>query len=639
MISFEQFARQKKLSLQHVRRIGLENNYRYIEHAGTRYELTQEGTHANGTPRYFIIVQDDARKKKHLSDEQREIVLNDLNAMNAKNESDAIAKVAKKHGVSYWSVYRLWKNPERVQRKARTDRGSTKKIVPTESLEIFQSIYLQNAQGPNARLAYNLMRRQFDGWDLPFRYFKQRGKEIEPLRLRYHQESKFEQKYTPRMRRDLWSEFEFLEQVSLDGWTVPDRVLKSWGFDDLTKKKFKFNGKDVSMVCVFAFDSKTRYPLAWRAFEKSVSQDDVLAVLLDVVYRWGRPSTWLLDNGTEFTNDAVQRFLRGLYTTADNEAKNRIIFSEPYQPYGKGAHERQHRIFKDEFCAFSRSYSPSQSESRKPTLQLSAVKPTHTLAQWVESFEVYLNGYYREAQRISWMNPDYKPQHEENANRPRTLNEALDRAYKSFTPVKIDPMKLAFLYAKKFKTKIKQGSFSTPAAISAKKIVYLPEGEGISCERYSETFEVVVNPANMWQAWICDLNNNLICEAWDPRGKNRVDAPTRENASAYKKTRNLQKKRAKEAAVLSLELVKMEDMYKRKSAATREQIAVNNIEKSIFAELPVQNDHYGASMDDEDFMKSVDNIYDEIFNPKQTTDEESNHESWLSEDINTKRNP
>jgi hypothetical protein len=622
MISFEQFACQKKLSIQYVRKMAITSDYLFIDHAGMRYDLTQDGTHANGTPRYFVIVKDDARKKKHLSNEQREMVLSELNAMNAKNESDAVSKIAKKYDVSYWSVYRMWKNPERVQRKARADRGTTKKEIPAAALVMFDSIYIQNAQCANVQLAYNLMRRQFEGVDLPIRYFRARAREIEPQRLLFHQESKFEQKHTPRVRRDLWSEFEFLEQVSLDGWTVPDRVLKSWGMEDLTKTKFKYNGKDVSMVCVFAFDSKTRYPLAWKAFEKSVSQDDVLGVLLDVVYNWGRPSTWLLDNGTEFTNESVQRFLRGLYTTQDHETKTRVIFSEPYQPYGKGSHERQHRIFKDEFCAFSRSYSPSQEESRKPTRQLSYVKPTHTLSEWIEKFEVYLNGYYREAQRTSWMNPSYKSHHEENANRPRSLKDAFDRAYKSFEPFKIDPMKLAFLFSRKFRSGIKQGVFVTPAAISAKKIVYVPDGEGIPCERYSETFEVVVNPANMYQAWICDLNGNCICGAWDLRGKNRIETPTREIATAYRKTRNIIKKRTREVAEAKATLVQMDELWKAKSPAAHEQIGVRNIEKSIYENLktPVAAENT-VPMDDE-YMKLGEEFYSNLFKNQQNEETE-----------------
>jgi transposase InsO family protein len=621
-MSFEQFAKQKRITDRWVRMLAESNHYTAIEADGTRYELMREGTHRNGSPRYFVVVNDDPRKKKHLSDEQRELVLNDLNALNANNEVDAVSKVAKKYGVSYWSVYRLWKNPERVIRKARVDRGATKKDVPAAAVEMFDSIYIQNAQCGNVQLAYNIMRRQFQGGELPLRYFRRRGKEIEPLRLRYHQESKFEQKYTARVRRDLWSEFEFLEQVSLDGWTVPDRVLKSWGMDDLTKNKFKYNGKDVSMVCVFAYDSKTRYPLAWKAFEKSISQDDVLSVLLDVVYNWGRPSTWLLDNGTEFTNEAVQRFLRGLYTTQEHETKSRIIFSEPYQPYGKGAHERQHRIFKDEFCAFSRSYSPSQQESRKPTRQLSYVKPTHTLSQWIESFEGYLNGYYREAERISWMNPDYKPHHAENANRPHTLNDAFNRAYKMFTPVKIDPMKLAFLFAKKFRSKIKYGVFSTPAAISARKLVYVPDGEGIPCERYSETFEIVVNPTNMYQAWICDLNGNCICGAWDLRGKNRIDVPTRETSTAYRKIRNQLKKRTKEVAKLQVKMVQIDKLLIAKTPAAREQIAVRNIEKSIYIELPTPAAIENTVTIDDEYLNIAEDVYKDIFKNQQNEETE-----------------
>lgn len=604
IMTFSQFADKKHLSIQSVRRLAREGSFNHIFYKGQRYELSQHGRYDNGAPRYLIVMPDDNRKKKHLSDDQRTAALTMLYELFAKqtNAADAISNVAKRFGVSYWSIYRLWKNPERAQRKSRSDKGSTKKTIPAQAIELFDSIYIQNAGGPNALGAYKKMKRMFEGFELPFHYFKTRVAQLEPLRLAFHQEAKFEKLYTPRVRRDLWAEFEFLEQVSLDGWTVPDRVLKSWGLEDLTQKKFQFNGKDTSMVCVFAFDTKTRHPLAWRAFERSVTADDVLSVLLDVVYNWGRPSSWLLDNGSEFVNESVQRFLRGLYTTQEHDAKRRIIFSQAYQPYGKASHERQHKIFKDEFCAFSRSYSPNQKESRKPGLQLSYVKPTHTLAGWVEKFELYLNGYYREAQRVSWLNPDYRPHDPINAERPRTLNEAFERAYKTFTPHKVEPIKLAFLYAKKFRSVIKNGTFVAPAAISARKLVYIPEGEGISFDRYGETFEIIVNPMNLYQAWVCDLNNNFVCEAWDLRGKNRADVPTREVAAQYRKLRNQQKKFAKREAEARAALVNMGDIWRGKQS-TQEKVEVRNIEEALYT---LSHDEYF----DAEAIEFADALYD-----------------------------
>jgi hypothetical protein len=220
------------------------------------------------------------------------------------------------------------------------------------------------------------------------------------------------------------------------------------------------------------------------------------------------------------------------------------------------------------------------------------------------------------------MNPDYKPHHAENANRPHTLNDAFNRAYKMFTPVKIDPMKLAFLFAKKFRSKIKYGVFSTPAAISARKLVYVPDGEGIPCERYSETFEIVVNPTNMYQAWICDLNGNCICGAWDLRGKNRIDVPTRETSTAYRKIRNQLKKRTKEVAELQVAMVQIDKLLIAKTPAAREQIAVRNIEKSIYIELPTPAAIENTVTIDDEYLNIAEDVYKDIFKNQQNKETE-----------------
>ncbi len=609
LLTFSQFAEENKTTTNAIRCLAFRSDFQSIDYDGHRFNLVQDGNCPNGKPRYFIVVDDERRKEKgerkkgknHLSADQKKAALSMLNAEIAKRKEqsmwEAVKVVGEKFGVSHSSIFRLWRSRS-AERKARSDKGTTKKIIPTDAMKMFEGIYIQNAQGPNVKLAYKLTRRQFEGFDLPLRYFRARGKEIEPQRLAFHQQAKFESKYTPRVRRDLWAEFEFLDRVSLDGWTVPDRVLHIFGFGELTRKKFQFNNKDVSMVCVFAFDSKTGYPLAWKAFEKSVTADDVLSILLDVVYNWGRPTTWLLDNGTEFTNEPVQRFLRGLYSTDEHAAKGRIIFSEPYQPYGKGRHERQHRIFKDEFNAFSRSYSPNQQESRKPTRELSYVAPTHTLAEWVESFEVYLNGYYREAERASWLNPKFGLHASENSERPRTLNDAFETAYRTFIPTKVDPMKLAFLYAKKFHAKMRNGLFITPKSVSPVRYSYLPEGERISFERYNETFEIVVNPTNLFQSWVCDLNGSFVCEAWDLAGKSTSDNPTREIAAEYRKRRNQMTKHAKRAAAAKAELVEMEQVMKGKKPV-KDSVEVRNIEGAIYSSEQAEFDQEAKDFADQ----------------------------------------
>ncbi|MBP8975079.1 MAG: transposase family protein [Bacteroidetes bacterium] len=586
-LTFREFAEQRNTTYDTIQKNAYRSGWKEIRFHGKKYPLIQSGIHEiNGKKRYLVVVPEEEKKKKHLTLEERKNAYTELMQVisTGVSESEAIGSVAKKYRISYWSVYRMLKEPQRIERRRRADANCSRKDLPQEVIDYFDSIYIQNAQRGNARLAFNLTRQKYNKLELPYRFFLKRGKQLENIRLAYHQQAQYEKRYTPRLRRDLWTEYEFMEQVSLDGWTVPDRVLQSWGLGELTNKKFKYNNRDVSFVCVMAFDTKTGYPLAWQAFERSLNSDDVMSLLLDVVYNWGRPTQWLIDNGSEFVNEPVQRFLHGLYSQEEHKNRTRIIFSEAYQPYGKGRHERQHRIFKDEFCAFSKSYSPNQKESRKPTRQLSYVKPTQTLAEWCEKFNNYLHSYYMDAQRASWLNPDYRPNAPENANRPKTLREAFEIAYKTYQPIKPEAQQLAYLYAKKFRAKLKQGVFTSPVSISPKKIVYVPEGDGIPYERYNEIFEVIVNPLDLSQAWITDLNSNFICTATDMRYKGTIYQPNRNIAKEYRKLRNKSTKEAKELAEVKAKLAKLEEIFKPESRD--EKPRGPEIEKSLFDELP-----------------------------------------------------
>lgn len=566
------------------------SGYMHIEHDGKRYDIIQSGEYPNGKPRYWIMM-DCNQKKRHLKADERKHALDMLNA------GDSVQQVADTMGVSYHTIYRLSRH-RCIERKRRRDAGQCKTGIHPEAIKLFDSIYIQNAQGPNVKLAYDLMMRRFEGFKFPYKFFVRRGHELEMIRLAHHQQAQFEKLYTPRVRRDLWAESRFMRRVSLDGWVVPDRVLKNTGLEHLLGSKFEYieRGKrrDVSLVCIFAFDECTGEPLAWEAYEKSITGDDVMKLLLEVVLKWGRPESWLVDNGSEFTNEQVQRFLRGLYTTEEHNEEQRIIFSEAYQPYGKGRHERQHKIFKDEFCAFSRSYSPNQKQSRKPTRQLSYVKPEHTLQQWKEKFSAYLTGFYRERQRISWMNPAYPPHHPENADRPRTLNEAFDRAYAQYNRVDVDKQKLAFLYGKKFRARLKGGLFVAPSAFAiGRRISYLPAA--IPIERYAEEFEIVVNPSDFSEAWVCDLNHNFVCEA-SSVFKGQVAAPDRTTAAAYRKVRNRVAKLAKEHARMLAEQTDIEELYK---ARTEKEQPRSTDEKSLYKSTPSVAEQVDDLLDDE----------------------------------------
>lgn len=580
MITLKQLAIETGLSYDTLKKKLYRNDSQLIEVADIKYRVERIGR------RYYVMTQNDitAKQSRYLTDAEREAAYNDLIGalLAGMEEADAMQRIAEQYNVSGKTIRRLYKSFGQL-RKKRSDSGLLKSNITNDVLKDFEAYYIRNAQA-NVRLAYDLVRKKYAHMQLPsYMTFWRYARTLEPLRVSYHYQSQFEKEYTPRLRRDLWAEYEFMECVTLDCWTVPDRVLQSWGLNELTMKKFKHRAMDISFIIIMAVDSKTGYPLAWRALERSVNSEDVMSVLLEVVYNWGRPNMWLMDNGSEFVNESVQRFLRGLYTTEEHEAKRRILFSEAYQPYGKGRHERLHRIFKDEFCAFSDSYSPNQQESRKPTRRLSYVKPMHTLEEWREKFGRYLSSIFMDRERDMWLNPLYSKNSLENKNRPRTMREAFERAYITYTKVSVPAEKLAYLYGKKFRAKLKAGVFTTPASISPIRLTYIPCEEGIPYHRYHEIFEIVINPMNTSQAWIYDMRGMFVCEAKDFRYSN-VAQPTQMIAKEYRKIRNKALKEAKKLATLKLQQAHYEDLLKAKGK--RETVASEAVEKVVYDQMP-----------------------------------------------------
>jgi len=514
--TLDEFAQSSGLSARHVRRLAARTMYTWLVHEGVRYQIVASGTsHRNGKPLYQVNVPEaPPSKRRHLADSERMDILNRLNA------GEGIDAVASAYGVDYTTIYRL-KRFRNDKRKKRKDARRKRFGVPPGAEDLFHDFYLQNAQR-NAALALHLVERKFPGVRIPYHYALDWAAELNAVHTATHYASKFENEYTPHIRRDLWAEYEFLEQVLFDCWKADLWVTE--------------NGKQTQPMVIACIDLKTRHVLAWKSVTHSVTGEDVVDVALALVYKYGRPGQILLDNGSEFSNELVMRFLQGCYTTEEHEVKERVIFSEAYHPQSKAALERLFRIFKDEFCAFTPSYSPNQFESRKPTKRLSHVQGDWTLGEFRTNFQMYLNGLFLTRPRSMWQDPKHTRAHEVNRARPSTMSEALDRAYRTFTPNEIETSRLAVLYAKKFRKRLRGGIFRV--TYLGEQMLYVPAE--LPVERYNETFDVLINPLDLSQAWVLTLDGAMLCEAVDYARRNVAGEVrlTRESAGQVRKLRN-----------------------------------------------------------------------------------------------------
>lgn len=574
-LTFQQFAEKNNLSLRGVRYLAQLHNYKKIIHNGIEYNLVRIGRRVKQWDQYAI---DDRNrlKNKHLTPGEKSEIKNKL-------EHGADAKeLALKYNVSLASVYRV---KEKQERSVRSDAGEKRIGLPPNAQDIFNSAYIANAQ-KNARLAYEYAVKQLGGFYFPYKYALEWAKELNALHSYAHYASRFESAYNAHIRRDLWGEYEFMQQVVWDVWKADDWVI--------------YKGKDVQPRIVLGIELKTGLPVAWKAFPHDPNAEDINSVMLEFVYKWGVPETILLDNGREFKNESVLRFLSGWWNTEKHEVKRRIIFSQAYQPRGKGRIERLFRIFKDEFCAFSPSYSPNPKDSRKPNLQLSHVAATKTLKEFCEALDSFINGDLLSRQRTMWYNNNYTRNHPINEKRPRNMQEALDRVYTAFQPNKISTEKLAFLYAKKFRKQLRNASFKITYA--GERFMYLPED--LPFERFHETFDILLDPINVGHAWVCDLRGNAICEAWDLRYKNV--GLSREQASEAKKLNNRINKSAKKQLKNINELKLVAPKIAKRHI--RETAPVENIEETIYKGIKVEEQDTEI---DSDYIDALADIYEQ----------------------------
>lgn len=589
LLTISQFAHHKGLSARHVQRLAAASSWTSIDHQSVLYRLVKTGSYdVNGKPIFAVEVPDAPITRRHLSKEEKEALFMRMVA------GEDGHNLACEFGVSYTAVFRL-KKTGTVSRKRRKDAGARKiDWIPRNARDTFDAIYLGSAQ-KNAKYAMFLVERELGGVKLSYRLALSWASELNAQHTLRHQAARFERDYTPHIRRDLWGEYEFMEQVLFDCWKADLWV--------------KHGNTQVQPRLVVAIDLKTRHILSYKVMARDANAEDVMDVALDLVYRWGRPGMFLMDNGPEFTNVDVQRFVRGLWSTEEHEARERIIFSEAYHPQSKGAIERLFRIFKDEFCVFSSSYSPNPVDSRKPTKRLSHVAGDMTIGEFKVRFNGYMTtGVFMSRPRIMWMNPHYSRRHEANEGRPLTMTDAIDRAYATHEKIEVDPKKLAVLFAKTFRKEVRRGSIAITYA--GVRYMYIPDE--IPPERIAETFDLLVNPMDMSRAWVLDLAGTVVTEAREPRLANVAGGVvlTRERASEVKKIRNRVIKHTRAAASLKREIDGLAIVSRGDTSAVNAP-GEDTSRELVYANIHAPSSHVEAEELGEDYLRGAINCQNE----------------------------
>ena len=142
-LTFQEFAERNHTTINTIEVLACRYSYKKIIYNRETYLLVQSGIHeANGKPKYMIKISDEGKKKKHLAAEERKNAYTELIQLLSQgiSESEAINSIAKKYGVSYWSIYRMLKEPQRIERKRRADAGTTKKKIPPEVKDVTELV-------------------------------------------------------------------------------------------------------------------------------------------------------------------------------------------------------------------------------------------------------------------------------------------------------------------------------------------------------------------------------------------------------------------------------------------------------------------------------------------------------------------
>lgn len=530
------------------------------------------------SPRKRIIVEKEALNSKpkyiHPSELPADAIVKINNALQDEqfikpSGKPNIKKIAEYVNQHYWSVKRYIEKDYKEPDEARADKGVSRKFKNYKKSD-FKKIkrsfeyHFQRSAQKNLQQALREVKKEL-GEDIPVRLASEWRHALLGTHTMKHYYRRFIKNFVPHARFDKWGETKhYLDVVEVDVWPVDvpyvdnnykEEINKQ--LDELKKHNIKKWEKQRVKACtaeaLVFIDRKTRDILQLLLCEHSVSGSDVKKGLMLLFQEHGAFKQLYIDNGREFFNKEVIDFVYAILNDVDEfddretgikitelKEEGRLQTAAAYQPYGKGIVERFFKTLKDRWAVYHDAYSPSQKDSRKPTLKLSAVQPTLNFNELGISLRKYIEEeYIHEKRPEMFLDPGRTKDADVNQGRPTTIYEARERAYANpdFKPRPVDPYKLAYHYAEKIKATFREGV----CRISYKTYVlrYTPDNpeEMLDYLFKKKAVTVLINPANIYEAWFFD-GKKLLTRAEDPRYE-------KERGTGIERASYLQKKQNK----------------------------------------------------------------------------------------------
>lgn len=524
-----QFASQVNITDRHLRRII--SNDEFDNRYGDKFTLIQ----LSPNKKYIVPKEAAAPKYKHPTELTAETIV-EINKLLAtetfqkKNGKPNIARIAEFVHEHYWTIKRYLEGNYKKDGENRADKGQSRKFKSLTKNRLkelkgtFEWLLLKNCQR-NVALTIEKVEMN-EGILIPERIAYRWAHAFLAAHKQSHYLKKFIMQDTPHVIRDLWTEYpNFLDCVVADEWKIDEfgvmHHYKEEGYEEIIATAY----------AVIFQDMKTRKPVGTVITPHSTTTADTVKAAMQVVRDYGRPKKWLFENAKTWKNEQFLRFILGLYED-DKECgvefldydhlvvleslTDEVTRTRVGRPEGKPV-ERTFRIIKDEFCAYSESYSPNMEDSRKPELMSAHPEVTRTFEELYRDLTLYLENDFLDRKRVMFYNRMLSYAHPENKQRPRTIRVAFDIAYATYEPEKVDELKLAYLYGEKFKRKFVKGMVSFIYPTSAERLSFIPVDIEAMYQYVGQNVVLLVNQYNVHTGWFFDMNRNLICGAKDLR--------------------------------------------------------------------------------------------------------------------------
>ena len=332
---------------------------------------------------------------------------------------------------------------------------------------------------------------------------------------------------------------------------------------------------------------------------------------MELVREYGRPKQWIFENAKTWKNENFLQFIMGLYANDEymkgfsniefmnlddlktvEKQTTYIVRSGVRHPQSKPV-ERTFRILKDEYAAFLQSYSPNMKESRKPTMRDSHPGVTRTFDELRRTFTSFMQNEFLTRKRTMFENRMLSSAHPTNKLRPKTILEAFNLAYQKFEPDKVKPLKLAYMYADKYRVKFTKGELQFVNKLSLEKMHFVPDELYEVYKHLDERLVLLVDQYDQYHGWIFTEDGDLLSEAKDLRA---IAPQSREQSNIIGKAKRKYTKAVKAKVAALKEIEKAEKIY------------AFEYEKTMSDPVPepepaygLVEDNYTAIDDDEDY--------------------------------------